>query len=166
MQVPLATVGLAVFSVFPAFQRLEAGLQKWLVNSLVPDTIARPVLQYLTQFAGKAGQLGWTGAAVLLVTALALVLTIDRKLNDIWRVRRPRPLRGGHAGLRHRAPGGEGDGCGGGLPGEGFHPNPQALLDDPLRLRKLADELGGLVEDDVLGEFLERLPLRRHSGQA
>ncbi len=90
--VPLATVGLAVFSVFPAFQRLEAGLQKWLVNSLVPDTIARPVLQYLTQFAGKAGQLGWTGAAVLLVTALALVLTIDRKLNDIWRVRRPRPL--------------------------------------------------------------------------
>jgi membrane protein len=27
-----------------------------------------------------------------MVTALALVLTIDRKLNDIWRVRRPRPL--------------------------------------------------------------------------
>jgi hypothetical protein len=29
---------------------------------------------------------------VLFVTALALILTIDRTLNGIWRVRRPRPL--------------------------------------------------------------------------
>jgi membrane protein len=89
--VPLVTVGLAVFSAFPVFARLQSGLQKWLVDSLVPDTIARPVLLYLNQFAGKASQIGWTGAVVWLVTALALVLTIDRKLNDIWRVRRPRP---------------------------------------------------------------------------
>jgi membrane protein len=90
--VPLFTVGLAVFSAFPMFGRMQAGLQKWLVDSLVPDAIARPVLTYLNQFAAKAGQLGWTGAAALLVTALALILTIDRQLNDIWRVRRPRPL--------------------------------------------------------------------------
>lgn len=90
--VPLMTVGLAVFSAFPMFAQMEAGLQKWLVSSLVPDNIAKPVLLYLKQFAGKAGKIGWTGAVVLLVTALALVLTIDRKLNDIWRVRRPRPL--------------------------------------------------------------------------
>lgn len=90
--VPIVTVGLAVFSAFPMFGRLQSGLQKWLVDSLVPDTIARPVLMYLNQFAGKASQIGWTGAVALLVTALALVLTIDRKLNDIWRVRRPRPL--------------------------------------------------------------------------
>ncbi|HRK39979.1 MAG TPA: YihY family inner membrane protein [Burkholderiaceae bacterium] len=90
--VPLMTVGLAVFSAFPMFGQMEAGLQKWLVSSLVPDNIAKPVLLYLKQFAGKAGKIGWTGAVVLLLTALALVLTIDRKLNDIWRVRRPRPL--------------------------------------------------------------------------
>jgi membrane protein len=90
--VPLVTVGLAVFSAFPMFGQMEAGLQKWLVSSLVPDNIAKPVLLYLKQFAGKAGKIGWTGAVILLVTALALVLTIDRKLNDIWRVRRPRPL--------------------------------------------------------------------------
>lgn len=90
--VPLFTVGLAVFSAFPMFSRLQAGLQKWLVESLVPEAIARQVLMYLNQFAAKAGQIGWTGAVILLVTALALVLTIDRKLNDIWRVRRSRPL--------------------------------------------------------------------------
>ena len=90
--VPLFTVVLAVFSAFPMFGRMQAGLQKWLVDSLVPEAIGRQVLTYMNQFAAKAGQMGWTGAVILLVTALALVLTIDRKLNDIWRVRRARPL--------------------------------------------------------------------------
>ncbi|TNF61898.1 MAG: YihY family inner membrane protein [Burkholderiales bacterium] len=90
--VPLFTVALAVFSAFPMFDRLQDTLQNWLVRSMVPENIARPVLEYLTQFASKAGQMGWTGALVFLVTALALILTIDRKLNDIWRVRRSRGL--------------------------------------------------------------------------
>jgi membrane protein len=90
--VPLFTVALAIFSAFPMFAQLQTTLQRWLVQSLVPDNIAKPVLSYLNQFAAKAGQMGWAGALVLLVTALALILTIDRKLNDIWRVRTSRPL--------------------------------------------------------------------------
>jgi membrane protein len=90
--VPLFTVALAIFSAFPMFARLQANLQRWLIDSLVPDNIAQPVLTYLNQFAAKAGQMGWAGALALLVTALALILTIDRKLNDIWRVRESRPL--------------------------------------------------------------------------
>ncbi len=90
--VPLFTVALAVFSAFPMFDRLQKNLQQWLVTSLVPGDIARQVLSYLNQFAAKAGQMGWAGALALLVTALALILTIDRKLNDIWRVRESRPL--------------------------------------------------------------------------
>ncbi len=90
--VPLFTVALAIFSAFPMFARLQTTLQRWLVESLVPDNIAKQVLAYLNQFAAKAGQMGWLGALFLLVTALALILTIDRKLNDIWRVRTARPL--------------------------------------------------------------------------
>jgi len=62
------------------------------VQSLIPDTIARQVLGYLTQFAAQASKLGTVGLAIVLVTALALILTIDRTLNRVWRVRRPRPL--------------------------------------------------------------------------
>ena len=90
--VPLFTVALAVFSAFPMFAVLQTRLQSWLVQSLVPNNIAQQVLSYLNQFAAKAGQMGWAGALALLVTALALILTIDRKLNDIWRVRESRPL--------------------------------------------------------------------------
>lgn len=90
--VPLVTVLLAVFTAFPMFAKFQGVLQQWLIQSLIPDNIARQVLGYLTQFAGKASKLGGVGFAVLLITAQALILTIDRTLNTIWRVRKPRPL--------------------------------------------------------------------------
>ena len=90
--VPFITVALAVFTAFPMFSTLQTGLQKWLVESLVPDNISRQVLGYLTQFSGQASKLGAVGVAVLFGTALALILTIDRTLNRIWRVPKARPL--------------------------------------------------------------------------
>jgi membrane protein len=90
--VPFITVALAVFTAFPMFAKFQGVLQQWLVESLIPDNIARQVLGYLNQFAGQASKLGVVGVALLLVSALALILTIDHTLNSIWRVRRPRPL--------------------------------------------------------------------------
>ncbi|OYQ39967.1 hypothetical protein CHU94_11555 [Rhodoferax sp. TH121] len=90
--VPFITVALAVFTAFPMFAKFQDVLQKWLIESLVPDNIARQVLGYLNQFAGKASRLGAAGLAILLGTALALIFTIDRTLNSIWRVRKRRPL--------------------------------------------------------------------------
>ena len=89
--VPLVTVALAVFTAFPMFAKFQDVLQKWLIESLIPDNIARQVLGYLTQFAGKASKLGFAGVAILFGTALALMFTIDRTLNAIWRVRKHRP---------------------------------------------------------------------------
>jgi len=90
--VPFITVVLAVFTAFPMFAMFQDVLQKWLIESLIPNNIARQVLGYLTQFAGQANKLGVAGVALLFVTALALVLTIDHTLSGIWRVRTPRPL--------------------------------------------------------------------------
>lgn len=90
--VPFVTVALAVFSAFPMFSKVQGVLQQWLIDSLVPDSISRSVLAYLNQFAAKASQLGLVGFSVLIVTALALLLTVDRTFNNIWRVRRLRPL--------------------------------------------------------------------------
>ncbi|MDR2156120.1 MAG: YihY family inner membrane protein [Burkholderiaceae bacterium] len=90
--VPLFTVVLSVFTAFPLFSRLQVSLQRWLTHSLIPAGIANNVMEYLTQFASKAGALGITGLAFFTFTAVSLVLTIDRTLNDIWRVRRQRPI--------------------------------------------------------------------------
>jgi membrane protein len=90
--VPFFTVALAVFTAFPMFSKLQGALQGWLIESLIPDNIARQVLGYLTQFSRQANKLGIAGLGVLLVTAIALILTIDRTLNGIWRVKTPRPL--------------------------------------------------------------------------
>jgi membrane protein len=90
--VPLITVMLAIFSAFPMFAGFQLALENYFLQNLIPGTIARPVLHALTQFAVKAGQLGTVGFAALMLTALALMLTIDRTLNSIWRVRRRRPF--------------------------------------------------------------------------
>jgi membrane protein len=90
--VPLFTVTLAIFTAFPMFAKFQIAVERYFIQSLVPDTIARPVLRSLTQFAMNANRLGTLGLVVLVFTALALMLTIDRTLNGIWRVRRPRPI--------------------------------------------------------------------------
>jgi membrane protein len=90
--VPLLTVMLALFSAFPMFAKFQGALQQYFLQSLVPDGIAKPVLGTLTQFAAKANRLGSAGLVFLLFSALALMLTIDRTLNGIWRVRKPRPI--------------------------------------------------------------------------
>jgi membrane protein len=90
--VPLLTVMLAIFSAFPMFSSFQDSLQKYFLQSLVPDSIAKPVLGALTQFSSKAHKLGGAGLVVLVVSAIALMLTIDRALNAIWRVRKPRPI--------------------------------------------------------------------------
>ena len=90
--VPLVTVMLAVFSAFPMFSSFQVALEKYFLQNLVPDGIAKPVLRELTRFATKANQLGAAGLVILGATALALMLTIDRTLNAIWRVRKPRSI--------------------------------------------------------------------------
>jgi membrane protein len=90
--VPLATVALAVFSAFPMFDQFRDALQTYFLQSLVPESISRPVLQALTEFAGQARSVGSAGLVLLVLTALALMATIDRSLNAIWRVREMRSL--------------------------------------------------------------------------
>jgi membrane protein len=89
--VPLFTLGLAIFTAFPIFAKVQDQLQRWLIDSLVPESISRQVLGSLTQFSKKANRLGLVGLIAVVMTSLALLVTIDRTLGQIWRVNRPRP---------------------------------------------------------------------------
>lgn len=88
--VPLVTVALALFTAFPVFSQVEATLQHWLLVSLVPESISKPVMAAISQFSAKASSLGLAGFSAFTFTVLSLVLTIDRTLNAIWRVQHAR----------------------------------------------------------------------------
>ena len=90
--VPLLTVMLALFTAFPMFSSFQSALEQYFLKSLIPDNISRPVLAALTQFAAKSSRLGTVGLIALGISALMMMFTIDRTLNTIWRVQRPRPI--------------------------------------------------------------------------
>ncbi|WP_227816908.1 YihY family inner membrane protein [Nitrogeniibacter aestuarii] len=90
--VPLLAVALSVFSHFPGFAQFGDSLSAFLLDNLLPETAGRIIATYALEFTQKAGDLTVIGSAVLIITALSLMLTIDSALNTIWGVRTPRPL--------------------------------------------------------------------------
>ena len=90
--VPFLAVSFALFTRFPMFSRFEAALEEHLLKSLLPADIARTVLKTLHQFAANASGLTLLGSLFLLVTAIALLLTVENAFNQIWNVKRRRPF--------------------------------------------------------------------------
>ena len=90
--VPLLTIALAVFTTFPLFDTFRRALESYFLRSLIPGGIASTILNYLNQFASQATRLSAVGAVVLVATAVAMVGTVDRTFNRIWRVRTSRPF--------------------------------------------------------------------------
>ncbi len=90
--VPIITIALTVFSAFPVFGAVTASLKTFILANFVPGSASKLITVYMQQFADKASRLTAVGIALLGVTSVMLMLTIDRVFNRIWRVRRPRPL--------------------------------------------------------------------------
>ena len=90
--VPLLAVVLALLTAFPIFTELRIAFEKNVLREMLPDAYASVMLRYLNEFVSKAGRLTALGLTFLFLTALAMVFTVDRVLNDIWRVRSGRPL--------------------------------------------------------------------------
>lgn len=90
--VPILTIALAIFTTFPLFNTFRASLEAYFVQNLMPKGIANTILGYLTQFSTKATRLSALGAVALIVTAVMMMLMIDRVFNQIWRVKTRRPI--------------------------------------------------------------------------
>lgn len=89
--VPLVTVVLAVAAAVPYFDLLISRLDLLVQESLLPTGAARAIAGNIGKFSHKARQLTAAGLAVLSVTALLLMNTIERAFNHLWRVK-PRPI--------------------------------------------------------------------------
>lgn len=90
--VPMITIALTVFSAFPVFEDFSTQIKIYLMNNLMPESAAIIITQYMQQFADSAARLTAVGIVFLTVTAMLMMLTIEKEFNVIWRVTRPRPL--------------------------------------------------------------------------
>src|SRR5690349_1511559 len=90
--VPLLAVSFALFTRFPIFKRFEKAIEEILLKSLLPADISRTVLKHLSQFAENANSLTALGSLFVLATVIAMLLTVENALNQIWEVKRGRPF--------------------------------------------------------------------------
>ena len=90
--VPLLTIVLAIFTTFPVFSNFRAGLEAYFVQTMMPKGISNTVIGSLTTFAVAAKGLSAIGAVALLITSAAMMGMIERVFNQIWKVRRKRPI--------------------------------------------------------------------------
>jgi len=90
--VPLLAVSLALLSRFAILHRFERAIDDYVMKGLLPPEISRTILGYLGLFAANARSLTWAGALSLLCTAVALLLTVENALNQMWQVKRNRPF--------------------------------------------------------------------------
>ncbi|HBC56073.1 MAG TPA: ribonuclease [Gammaproteobacteria bacterium] len=83
--VPLMTVIYAAISMFPMLDNQRDLLQNFLFQHFVPES-ANQVMGYLSGFSQQASQLTATGAFMLIVTTILLLVSIEKSFNHIWHI--------------------------------------------------------------------------------
>lgn len=91
--VPVMAVSFAVFRAFVTSGEIATTVQKWLLSTLLADSVSE-VTTVIEELLARAsgGAVGAVGTVFLLVTALSLFLSIETSFNSIWRVPLSRPL--------------------------------------------------------------------------
>lgn len=89
--VPLMAVAFSVIAAFPAFNGMEAQLEGFIFDNFVPEA-SSSVRDYLATFRANAGKLSAVGIIGLVITAVMVLMTIERALNRVFHVMRPRSL--------------------------------------------------------------------------
>lgn len=90
--VPALVIFLGIFSISPYFAGFAKAFKAFLFANLVPEAAGKITTVYMTQFISHAGRLTVAGTAVLSISVLLLLLTLDQAFNDIWLVHKSRPL--------------------------------------------------------------------------
>lgn len=89
--VPVFAIAVAILSSSRIFEDVMNQFKIFLLLNLLPEIAGTIITVYMEQFARNAARLTTIGVTVLFVMALALMFTIDKSLNAIWRVGHSRP---------------------------------------------------------------------------
>lgn len=87
--VPMMTVVFTVLSVMPQLKDSVNEIRNWAFESFAPG-VGNQVIGYLEEFSRQASNLTAVGILFLVVTSILMLRTIEKNLNRIWQVYRPR----------------------------------------------------------------------------
>ncbi len=87
--VPLLTLLYAISTAVPTATDLQAQLQQFLVDNLLPEA-SQDVANYLASFSQQAKNLTGVGIAILATTAVLMLRNVEQAFNNIWRNRKNR----------------------------------------------------------------------------
>ena len=87
--VPLMVAALAMFSAFPAFESARDTLLDFVFHHFVPAA-GHHIEEAMQGFAKNASQLTGISLLVMLFSAISMMVSIEDRLNRIWRVQTPR----------------------------------------------------------------------------
>jgi len=92
--VPTVAVALSLLKAFGAFAGPDSQLVRFVAGMLMPpdksEVLATQIIHYTSNLS--FGAIGGIGMVTLVAVAVSLLDTVDGTINDIWRVRRKRPI--------------------------------------------------------------------------
>src|SRR6056297_1393039 len=93
--IPTLTVALTFFSVFYGVGDKKDELFRRITLFMIEHNIKLnidPFIQTITSLIENAGKIGGVGAVVLIFSATAVLRTLEKSLNDIWKVKKSRSI--------------------------------------------------------------------------
>lgn len=90
--VPLMVVIFSALSMFPFFSTVSGQLQDFVFTNFMPHT-GDTIREYLIHFEQQAHLLPMVSFAFLLITAILMLLTLEKTLNTVWMVDKKRRWR-------------------------------------------------------------------------
>lgn len=87
--VPLLAVSFAIFEAFPAYARMKDQVQSMIFDNMIPQ-VGQSIQSHLEEFTQRTGELTAIGILFLIISAVALMLSISGAFDTVWRAQRRR----------------------------------------------------------------------------
>jgi membrane protein len=93
--IPTLTVAITFYSVFSGVGSNQQELFDKITRMMIENNVKLnidPIIEALSGLIENAGKIGGVGAVVMIFSATAILRTLEQSLNDIWKVKKARPM--------------------------------------------------------------------------
>jgi len=93
--IPTLTVGLTFYSIFAGVSDKKEELFRRVTLFMVEHNIKLnidPIIDSISSLIDNAGKIGGIGAVIVIFTATAVLRTLEKALNDVWKVEKQRSI--------------------------------------------------------------------------